>query len=348
MSTQKIVLYSVLAVLSIFIGFKFFLNFGVTEKFRSVAFNSKSYNKKATNTKSNPKKEAELCDRMAVLEKCNTMIGNNDARSCINLSDRFFEKCGNYDQLHFYRNAAARRLSEWKIALESSDQLVRLYPYNADMYFKRALTYEEMGDNKGAIKDYEQTLALLPREMQSPFSLATLYQREGEPCLGISPLEQFSYFYPDRSGSSESILNTLYRNPKCSDMQGTGKAQIQINTTSHAIKSKVVINDKFSGNFIVDTGASSVVMTKSFAKRIGLDFTSWPTINSQTANGMIEGYYGFVDKIALQGVEAKHIEVMIANDLGAIDGLLGLSFLSRFKIQMDAEKGYLILDSKRE
>ena len=62
------------------------------------------------------------CDRVKVLKQCNEFIINDKSKSCLIMSDEFFEKCGYYDQLHRYRNAAARRLSEWKIALESANR----------------------------------------------------------------------------------------------------------------------------------------------------------------------------------------------------------------------------------
>jgi predicted aspartyl protease len=64
----------------------------------------------------------------------------------------------------------------------------------------------------------------------------------------------------------------------------------------------------------------------------------------QSANGTITARVGFLDSIALQGIEAKHVEVAITENLGTIDGLLGLSFLGRFNIKMDIKNGYIHLN----
>jgi hypothetical protein len=37
----------------------------------------------------------------------------------------------------------------------------------------------------------------------------------------------------------------------------------------------------------------------------------------------------------------------VLNELADVDGLLGLSFLSRFKIEMDAEQGYISLNQRK-
>lgn len=333
--TSSIFPISFVFILLLFFGINHYFHFGkkITTKPRDSHNQAKPF---------------ELCDRLGVLKRCNDMIVEDNARSCLNLSDRFFESCGDYDQLHRYRNSAARRLSEWKIALDSANKLIELYPFSADSRFIRAGTNNDMGDYRAAITDYEQTLALMPAEIHAPFELVNLYQRLGQPCLGISPLEQFSYYHPDSSDNSENILNSLYRNPICSDMQGNGKAKIQVSKNGNAIKSKVTINGKYIGNFIVDTGASFVVLSKGFADRMKLSYLGWPKMISQTANGITEGHHGFIDAVSVQGVEAKHIEAFVVDGIGTIDGLLGLSFLSRFKIEIDSDKGYLLLTNNRD
>ena len=194
--------------------------------------------------------------------------------------------------------------------------------------------------------DYEQSLALMPRAIQTPFQLASLYQRLGEPCSGVSPLEQYSYYHPDQSENANRLLNKLYGDPRCLIMHGSGKAKIKISQDGKPIISQGLINGVHTGRFMIDTGATVVVLSSAFAEKIGIHYQEWPACLSQTANGMADGYFGYVDQVAVQGVEARHIQTVVTKNLGGVDGLLGLSFLSRFKINMDAEKGYISLSQK--
>ena len=286
------------------------------------------------------------CDRVNVLKQCNDLILSGKSRSCLVLSDEFFKKCGNYDELHTYRNIAARHLSEWNTALESANQLIEAYRDNANPHWVRGSTYEEKGDFRLAVEDFEQSLALMPAAIQPPFQLANLYQRLGEPCSGISPLEQYSYYHPDQSENANRILKKLYSDPKCSTMRGNGKAKIHISQEGRSITSKAVINGVHSGKFIIDTGASLMALSSNFAKKIGIDYHKWPVRMMGTANGAANGYFGYLDHVAIQGVEARHIQTVVLNELADVDGLLGLSFLSRFKIEMDAEQGYISLNQR--
>jgi aspartyl protease family protein len=289
----------------------------------------------------------EPCDREHILERCNDLIVQSKSRSCLKLSDLFFEKCGDYDELHRFRNAAARKLSEWGIAIDSANKLVERYPVNADMFWIRGNTLEDKGDVEAAAKDYEQAHALMPRGVQPPFHLANIYQRLGRPCDGITPLETFSFYYPDNSENAARLLDQLYRNAQCSNMQGSGKAKIRIKEGGNAIAAEATVNNSMTGRFLIDTGASTVVLSRAFADQAGVAYQHWPTHKAQTANGVSEGHYGYIDDVILQGVEAKHIATMVVSDMGNVDGLLGLSFLGRFKIRMNAEKGYITLTQRR-
>lgn len=337
-----ILLTGVFVSILIFTGIGYFFKFGekVRIKPRLAASNHAS--------NSPVKKVTELCDRINVLNECNRYLLNNNPRSCLTLSNNFLKSCGEYDQLHNYRNTAARRLSDWKSAMDSANKLVELYPLGANPYFIRAQTYSEMGDFAAAISDYEQTLTLMPGEIQTPFELADLYLRINQPCLGISPLEQYTYLHPNEAENAKNLLSVLYKNPQCADIQGKGKgkAKIRMNKQGSAIFTKVTINNHQQGNFIVDTGASLVTLSKSFADRLKLDYAGWPKMLTQTANGIGVAYRGYVDSISLQGLEAKHIEVAIIEELGASDGLLGLSFLNRFKIELDSDKGYMLMTAR--
>jgi hypothetical protein len=57
----------------------------------------------------------------------------------------------------------------------------------------------EVRDTVHAIADYEQALAIEPRLADVPFNLADAYRKLGRPCDGIFPLEQLSFYNPERA-----------------------------------------------------------------------------------------------------------------------------------------------------
>jgi aspartyl protease family protein len=90
-----------------------------------------------------------------------------------------------------------------------------------------------------------------------------------------------------------------------------------------------------------------VVLSRAFADKLGLDYLRWPTQHAITAAGVQTMHTGHLDEVTLQGLTAHQVECAISDGLTGADGLLGLSFLSRFEMKMDPARGLLELAQKR-
>lgn len=87
-------------------------------------------------------------------------------------------------------------------------------------------------------------------------------------------------------------------------------------------------------DFIVDTGATDVVLSLDDARAIGLDPDALPFLGSaQTANGPVKTAYSTVEFMSIGPVRFDRVQVAVnGGDLN--DSLLGMSFLSRFDISI--------------
>ena len=82
--------------------------------------------------------------------------------------------------------------------------------------------------------------------------------------------------------------------------------------------------------FIVDTGATDVVLTLDDARAIGLDPDNLPFLGSaQTANGPVKTAFTTVDFMSVGPVRYDRVQVAV-NGGEMRESLLGMSFLSRF------------------
>ena len=104
---------------------------------------------------------------------------------------------------------------------------------------------------------------------------------------------------------------------------------------------EAAVNDQ-PMRFVVDTGASVVVLSGADAGRLGLDYRKGKRAAMQTANGATTGYFVKLDRVRVGGIELRNIDgVVVEQGLGNF-GLLGMSFLNRLEMRRDGEKMELI------
>lgn len=104
---------------------------------------------------------------------------------------------------------------------------------------------------------------------------------------------------------------------------------------------EATVNDQ-PMRFVVDTGASVVVLSGADAGRLGLDYRKGKRAAMQTANGATTGYFVKLDRIRVGGIELSSVDAVVLEEgLGSF-GLLGMSFLNRVEMRRDGEKMELI------
>ena len=82
-----------------------------------------------------------------------------------------------------------------------------------------------------------------------------------------------------------------------------------------------------SAEFILDTGATAVAISASFADRIGLE--KGPEMRAITANGITRAYATRLDSLIVGDIEERNVAASIVPNLPDDQILLGMSFLKR-------------------
>jgi aspartyl protease family protein len=95
-----------------------------------------------------------------------------------------------------------------------------------------------------------------------------------------------------------------------------------------------------SVRFLVDSGASQVVLPVSEAQRAGIDYLHGRLGTSMTANGPVTVYRLNLASVKVGELELKNVAAEI-NSAPMSEGLLGMSFLGRVSMQRDGQ--HLIL-----
>ncbi|MEM9579461.1 MAG: TIGR02281 family clan AA aspartic protease [Pseudomonadota bacterium] len=94
--------------------------------------------------------------------------------------------------------------------------------------------------------------------------------------------------------------------------------------------------------FVVDTGATGVVLTKSAARKAGIDVDTLAYLNqAQTANGTVNIARTRVRSFGLPGAEIENFRVMV-NEGEMRESLMGMSYLQTFS-KIEIAGGQLVL-----
>lgn len=289
--------------------------------------------------------QVEDCDRRKIIERAETKLREGNPQQVVDLSESFFNKCGEHLRLRWLTFEAYKQLSQWDKAIGEVDRLIAQDPYDKDYRCWRGLVFEQKGDVELAIQDYRQALTLQPRLANIPFNLSTLLERAGRPCEALLPLEQFLFYHPEHREDPrvQQRLSTLYQNGSCKGYtSGRDEAIVRFSPGSPAIQCNVRVNNTATGTFIVDTGASFTTFSRKFAERLGVDRLPSADIIVQTAAGISSARLTTVDLVDVEGLRASRVSVAInVNIPDDLDGLLGLSFLARFEVYLDSRKGTL-------
>ncbi len=101
------------------------------------------------------------------------------------------------------------------------------------------------------------------------------------------------------------------------------------------------INNK-SVMFLVDTGASSIALSESMARRLDIDFESGKRAYASTANGNALLRFITLDKVSVGMIEMDNVHAAVIQDPGPSGILLGMSFLSKLEMKRSGSTMELI------
>jgi aspartyl protease family protein len=107
------------------------------------------------------------------------------------------------------------------------------------------------------------------------------------------------------------------------------------------------VNEQAETLFLVDTGATLCVLTRATADRLGLTASPVSTlVTVHSASGSFKAPLIQVDLIQIGDAEVRSVDAIIhdvPNLPPTVGGLLGMSFLNQFKVEIDQEEGVMLL-----
>jgi len=196
----------------------------------------------------------------------------------------------------------------YRWALEKFVEAVDQAPRDLERQWYLAESYRMLGDSAAAAQTYRRILQLAP---QSPQGMTA---RHALDALGEPSLTTF---------------------------------QIPFERRGNAVLIPGRVNGQLVGHFILDTGATFITVSRPVADRLGVSGGAG-SVRLATANGAIQAPLVLLDEVEVGGAIARHVAAVV-HDLPSVPadviGLLGLSFLERFRVSLNLSSGVLTLEA---
>jgi clan AA aspartic protease (TIGR02281 family) len=109
---------------------------------------------------------------------------------------------------------------------------------------------------------------------------------------------------------------------------------------------EVILNDRLKRYLVVDTGASFTLISRQVADELGIIINeNSPSIPAGTVSGFILTPLVTLSSIRVGKAEIKDVDVAVYTMPSGNDGLLGNSFLNKFRVMIDSVNGKMTLHS---
>jgi clan AA aspartic protease (TIGR02281 family) len=251
--------------------------------------------------------------------------------------------------------AAARTafsLEFWEESLGHWERADRLVPARVgDLDAAKTGVFRAWAEKLVEARRTRDAIDVLERALREVRGDAELLQLYGRLLLKIR----------DYAGASEALREALRFDPALetalADLiaqadrftEGPGKVVIDYAPGQRSIIATVSLNDRVSGEFIVDTGATASFIPVALADRAGLDTSDRvPRVTVRTAGNERRLPYSPLDLLAVGGLSVRDINVIVGDLPGTGQrGLLGMDFLGKFGFENDAVNGRFVIYEKR-
>jgi clan AA aspartic protease (TIGR02281 family) len=289
----------------------------------------------------------ERCDQSAIGNLGTALEKAGYRREAAVAQLTFSQTCGGHAASLRAAANVLLKLSDYPAAEAVASDLIKLEPYNSSGYYLRGFAYDRSGSPKKAIDDYITANELFGNKDKMPgtgyFGLARSYEKLGRYCDAITAIETWVALNPARNDTSQTraMIADYTAKGKCEAATSGAEEVFPVARQGSTVKLPVTING-VRGNFILDTGATFVSLKNAFAQKANVQVDPDSTVRLHTANGIAEGKRGRAETIQLRSLQAKDVPVVVQNDSQgtygeSVDGLLGMSFLSRFNLAIDTQ-----------
>jgi clan AA aspartic protease (TIGR02281 family) len=196
--------------------------------------------------------------------------------------------------------------------------------------------YEKKNDRKRATQVLRDFLAYKPGDAFVQQELALRLVENNEKAAAAKELKRAAELDPHYAEKNSELISNITKT----------KAQehiVPLKRFGNSWFTTVTLNGGVKANFVVDTGAESVAISSALAQKLKLTPAHGRKIVVQGATGAGEGRAVVLDSVQVGNAKELLVKAIVLPKEADMDGLLGMTFLSRYQATLDTKKNALIL-----
>jgi clan AA aspartic protease (TIGR02281 family) len=208
--------------------------------------------------------------------------------------------------------------------------------------FEDGVDFFQGGHYRWALEKFVEAADRAPRDPERQWYLGESYRLLGDSAAAAQAYRRILQLAPQspQAMAARRALDTLGE-------PSLTRSQIPFQRRGPSVLVPGKVNGQVIGYFILDTGATFTSVSRLVADQLGIS-AGGSTVRLTTASGTILAPLALVDELEIGGAVARHVAAVI-HDLPNVPpnvvGLLGLSFLERFRVNIDLTSGILSLES---
>jgi clan AA aspartic protease (TIGR02281 family) len=119
--------------------------------------------------------------------------------------------------------------------------------------------------------------------------------------------------------------------------QTTPQTEVPLERRNMGYVVQARINGRETCSLVVDTGATSTVISPRLAERLGIPVQREPGVSLQTVNGEVRAGWAELETLDVGGNTVGPLGVVVHDAVPGADGLLGMNFLRAFRVEILSE-----------
>ena len=198
-------------------------------------------------------------------------------------------------------------------------------------------------DYREALQFWNHAVALQPADPNVHYLRGTALARLG---LRLSALDAFqmALLLDPSPALARRVQADIAELNQAGGSAGARETTVPLEHSLGVWTAQVVLNDSRAGRFLVDTGSSVTVVSPKLAVEAGVRPTAdGAQVELQTLGGRTTGPSAVVASLRVCDLEIRDALVVVHDPGSAFDGILGNTFLGRYRVTLDADRRQLQL-----